>query len=340
MKKRHLKFITLLALMLSFNSASYAETTILRYSAWLPATYFMHKNALYKYFEDIEQVTEGRVKVEISAAPLGPAPRNFQLALSGIADITWGLHGYTPGTFPLSEMVELPFNSTNAVENSAAYWKVFKKYFEPAGMHKGVHTLTVHTQPPGQIFSSKQAITEASNFEGLKIRSTNSGVAESIALLGAVPLGIPVTEMRDALHKGIVDGVSLTDEALYSFNIDRLIKHKLEVPGGMYNASMFLVVNQNKWDQISAADQQAITSISGEVLARRMGQVWQDELNHAAAQLAADGIEKNVASGPLFEFIQSRLSKQDANWVKKANALNVDGQAALEMYHAESSRGQ
>ena len=158
MKKRHLKFITLLALMLSFNSASYAETTILRYSAWLPATYFMHKNALYKYFEDIEQVTEGRVKVEISAAPLGPAPR------------TWGLHGYTPGTFPLSEMVELPFNSTNAVENSAAYWKVFKKYFEPAGMHKGVHTLTVHTQPPGQIFSSKQAITEASNFEGLKIR--------------------------------------------------------------------------------------------------------------------------------------------------------------------------
>jgi len=299
----------------------------------------MHERALYKYFDDIEKVTEGRVKVEISAAPLGPAPRNFQLALQGIADITWGLHGFTPGTFPLSEMVELPFNSTNAADNSVAYWQVFKEYFEPAGMHQGVHTLTVHTQPPGQVFNSKHAITHDDDFNGLKIRSTNSAVSESLSLLGATPLGIPVTEMRDALHKGIVDGVTLSDDALYSFKIDKLIKNGLEVPGGLYNASMFLVVNQNKWNTIAQADRDAISAISGEVLARRMGQVWQDEYDRSAIQLADDGIEKNMASGSLLDFIKTRLAQQEVHWLQVASDKSVDGQAALNLYRTLSTQG-
>jgi TRAP-type C4-dicarboxylate transport system substrate-binding protein len=341
MKKINLKLISILVFLFSFNSIVYAEaTTVLRYSAWLPATYFMHERALYKYFEDIEKVTEGRVKVEISAAPLGPAPRNFQLAFNGIADVTWGLHGFTPGSFPLSEMVELPFNSTNVAENSAAYWRVFKKYFEPAGMHKGVHTLTVHTQPPGQVFNSKHAITKIKDFEGLKVRSTNSGVAKSLSLLGATPLGIPVTEMRDALHKRIVDGVTLSDDGLYSFNIDTLIKYGLEVPGGLYNASMFLVVNQKKWDGIAKADRETIMNISGETLARRMGQVWQDEYDRAVVQLAANGIEKNIASGSFLEAIKTRLSEQEKDWVEKANENGLDGQAALDEYRALSVIGQ
>ncbi|WP_193369674.1 TRAP transporter substrate-binding protein [Pelagibius marinus] len=310
----------------------HAQEVTLRYSEWLPPTYFMNERGLYPYFEEIERVTEGRVVVEKSAAPLGPPPRNYQLALDGIADITWGLHGYTPGTFPLSEMVELPFHSTDAEKNSVAYWRVFKEFLEPAGMHPGVHTLTVHTQPPGQLFNRVRPIGAPGDFQGLKIRSTNSGVANAIARLGATPVGIPVTEMREALEKGIVDGVSLTDEALFNFHIQEFVSYEMAVPGGLYNASMFLVVNEAKWNQISPEDREAIMSISGETLARKLGRVWQDEQD-AAVQKARDaGIDISVPEGELLDYLHEQLDSLETELVEKVDAKGVDGAAVLKAY--------
>lgn len=317
---------------------AFGADVVLRYSAWLPPTYFMHERALYKYFSDINKVTEGRVKVEISSAPLGPPPRNYKLAVDGVADITWGPHGFTPGTFPLSEMAELPFHSTDAETNSKAYWRVFKKYLEPAGMHPGVHTLTVHVHPPGQLFNSVRPIAAPDDFKGLKFRTTNTGISDAVKLLGATPVGMPVTQMRDALSKGIVDGVSLTDEALRNFKIVSLVKYELAVTGGLYNTSFFLVVNKAKWDSISPKDQKAIMEISGEALAGRMGKIWQAEQDQATAKVVAAGIKINKADGALLEFIKSRLVGQDDAWLKKAKAAGVDGKAALEMYRAANAK--
>ena len=90
---RLFRSLGLAALVAATTAPALAQEVVLRYSAWLPPTYFMHERGLYPYFEDIERLTEGRVRVEISAAPLGPAPRNYQLVMDGISDITWSLHG-------------------------------------------------------------------------------------------------------------------------------------------------------------------------------------------------------------------------------------------------------
>lgn len=316
---------------------SQAQEVVLRYTEWLPPTYFMNERGLYPYFAEIERVTEGRVKVEVSAAPLGPPPRNYQLAMDGVADLAWGLHGYTPGTFPLSELVELPFHSTNAEADSIAYWKVFSEYLEPAGMHPGVHTLTVHVQPPGHLFNNKHPIVGPDDFGGLKIRATNSGVSDSIALLGATPVGLPVTEMREAMEKGIVDGVSLTKEALFNFQISEFVKHELQIPGGLYNASMFLIVNEATWARISPADQAAISAISGEVLAAKLGRVWQDEQDAAVEKVKAAGIQISAPEGPLLEYFYDKLGGLDAAWIAKATAAGVDGEAAMNAYRAAAN---
>lgn len=322
----------LAALLAATAVPALAQEVVLRYSAWLPPTYFMHERGLYPYFADIERVTDGRVRVEISAAPLGPAPRNYQLVLDGISDITWSLHGYTPGTFPLSEMVELPFHSTDAASDSVAYWRVFSEVFEPAGMHPGMHTLTVHTHVPGQLFNNLRAIETPEDLQGLRIRSTNSSVATSLQRLGASPLGIPVPEMRQALERGIVDGVTLTDEALYNFQIANFIRHGLVTPGGLYNASFFVVVNEEKWAEISEADRAAIMEISGEALARRMGEVWQAEQDGATARVLADGIVLTPAEGPLLDHMHTALAGLEGEWLAQAAALGVDGAAALAAY--------
>ena len=317
-----------------FSAPAQSETVVLRYNNWVPPTYFMHAKGLFKYFDEIKKVTEGRVTVEPSANALGPVPRNFQLAVDGIADVGWGIHGYTPGAFPLSEMGELPFETKSAASNSVAYWRVYKKYFEPAQMHKGVHTLAVHVHPAGHIYTTKP-IEKMDDFKGLKLRSTSAAVGESFKRLGAAPLGAPVTETREMLSKGIIDGLGFTDEAIYNFKINNFIKNVLKVPGGLYATSFFLVVNQAKWNSISEKDREAIMAISGEKLARQLGQVWDDEDAGATDRVVKDGIKVTELKGDFLEQFKDRLKGFDQDWVEKANKAGVDGKAALEMFRKE-----
>ena len=78
-----------------------AETLTLRFSQWIPAAHFSQKNGLHVLFKEMEKVTEGRVKVVISAKALGPPPRQMQIAVDGVTDLAWGVHGYQPGVYPL-----------------------------------------------------------------------------------------------------------------------------------------------------------------------------------------------------------------------------------------------
>jgi len=307
----------------------------LRYGEWLPPTYFMNQKFFGGWFEDVKKVTEGRVTIQPTAAPLGPPPRNYQLAVDGVADVIWIVHGFTPGTFPLSGMVELPFLTKSAEANSVAYWRVYKKHFEPASMHKGVHTLAIHVHPPGHLYTTGKPIRSVDDLKGMKIRNANSTVADILKTFGVVPIGAPVTEVREILSRGIADGVTFTDEALYNFRISQFIKQSTKFPGGLYTASFAVVMNQKRWNSLQKADQDAIMKISGEAMARRMGRVWQDEEDGAAGRLPKDGIHSEQASGAFLAEVRDRLKEREAMWIAEARKHGVDGKAALEMYQRE-----
>ena len=66
--------------------------------------------------------------------------------------------------------------------------------FEPAGMHKEVHTLTLFLHVPGQIYNNKREIRTLEDIKGLKIRIPNFVTSDAIQRLGGVPVAAPVTK--------------------------------------------------------------------------------------------------------------------------------------------------
>ena len=63
-------------------------------------------------------------------------------------------------------------------------------------------------------------------------------------------------------------------ESISFFKLDRIIKQGFIFEGGLYNVSMFVVMNKKKWDKLSTQDQEAISSVSGETLAKLAGIAW------------------------------------------------------------------
>ena len=240
-----------------------ADGPNLRFSQWMPPGHWSQRELMWVWFKEVATATDGRVVIQPSAKGLGAPPRQYQLTVDGITDVGYQVHGYTPGTFPLSEMSELPFITKSSEANSVAYWRVFKKIFEPASMHKDVHTLSLFVHVPGQVYNNKREINSLADFKGLKLRIPNYITAEAIKRLGGVPILAPVTKLRDGLSKRVFDGTCFTDEAVYAFKIGKFVKHATHIPGGLYNLSLTLVMNQAVWNKISAKDQATIDAMAG-----------------------------------------------------------------------------
>lgn len=326
------KLILGAALTLGSGACLAADVT-LRYNQWFPSQHWSQKDGLYKYFEEIEKVTEGRVKVRPSAKPLAPPTKNYQAVLSGIADIAWGPHGYTPGAFLLTEMVEFPFLTYDAGISSKAYWRTYKKFFEPTGMQDGVITLAMHVTSGGNIHMRTEDISTPDDFYGKKMRVQTSVLGNALQSLGAVPISGSLSELREFLSRGIIDGTMLSDELLYGFKVNKYVNKVTQIPGGIYTNSAFIIMNKQKWEGISLKDRTAIMEISGEKLSVKMGRLWHENDIDARAKLIESlGDDYQVASESLIKAIDASFEEGRTRWFEKAKEQGVNGEQALDYY--------
>jgi TRAP-type C4-dicarboxylate transport system substrate-binding protein len=299
--------------------------TVLRMSNWVPPSHLLTREVLGPWMEDVARVTEGRVRIEALKAPLGKPPAHFDIARDGIADITIGVHGYTPGRFVLTQVAELPFLSDSAEKLSVAYWRIHEAYLAAANEHDGVQLLGLWTHGPGHIFNSRKEILRVEDLSGMKFRVGGGLVSEISTALDSVSISAPATKSYELLSNGVADGIYFPTESVVFFNLSELMRHATLVPGGLYNASFFLIANQGRWDKIAPADQAAIMAVSGEVLARRAGAAWDAADAAGLGDLTAAGVRISVADTPMLQALTKRLAFAEHGWVARAGERGVDG---------------
>ena len=316
---------------------SYAETT-LRMASWLPPQHPWVLDIMVPWIEKVKVATEGRVRIELLSAPIGPPPAHFNFAVKGIADITYGVHNYTTGRFSSTQIAELPFLSNSSEVLSVAWQRIYERELLHLDEHKGTHLLGVFTHGPGQLWFNKK-YESLDNIKGLKVR-IGGGIAQSSSkALGLVPLQAPVTKAYELLSGGVADGIQLPSESISFFKLDRIIKQGFIFDGGLYNVSMFLVMNKKKWNKLSQDDQKAINSVSGEALAKMAGKAWDKADDKGIDASLKNGIilkklsedEKIIVTQlltPIIENTLEKISKQkniDAKniYLKLLNEINL-----------------
>lgn len=312
-----------------------AQTTVLRVSNWLPPSHPIVKDMIVPWARQVDAATEGRVKVQVLTTALGSPQSHFDLAKDGVSDITYGVHGYTPGRFALAEMVELPFLSEKAEPLSVAYWRVFEKHLAKAQEHAGTKVLSVFTQGPGQIFNTRRPIRTIGDFEGLKVRIPNVSTNELAKALKMVPLQAPSSKSYELLSSGVADGIMFSKDSVPFFKLEKVLKYATLAPTGFYNASFFLVMNESAWNRLSERDRNAIMGVSGEAFARLAGRAWDAADAGALDQMRAAGMNVDPIAPSLIESIRQRLAPLEVAWLDKVRGGPVDAKAALDALRAE-----
>jgi TRAP-type C4-dicarboxylate transport system substrate-binding protein len=321
-------FVTLAAATALLAGGQASAQTVWRFSNWVPPTHPLTVEVFHVWAKKVEEATKGRVKIEFVSA-MGKPPAHFDLVKDGAADVGMSVNSYTANRFVLSEGVELPFLAPNAMSACIAYWETYEKYFEKADEFKGVHLAGIWVHGPGQIFTREKKISTLADLEHLKMRVPGGTVNEIAKRLDTVPVFAPASQAYDVLSKGVADGIFFPTESIYNFKLGPVIKQALEIPGGLYRNAMYIIINQAKWDALSADDKKAIDSVSGMVIAKLAGAMWDKADADGKAGLIKLGTTFSTASPAMMRNLHAKLDGMTNEWVAKADKKGVDGKAAL-----------
>lgn len=307
--------------------------TVLRFSNWVPPTHPISREVFEVWAKQVEEATGGSVKVQV-IPPLGAPPGHYDLVRNGTADVAFVVPSYTASRFVLTRGPEMPFYAADSTSASVAYWDIHEKQFARVGEAQGVKVLTVWVHGPGQVFTTNRKISSIDDFKGLKIRTAGGITDEVVKALGAEPFFAPAPQSYEVLSKGVADGIVFPLESIPGFKVERAIKHALIVPGGMYRVAHSVMMNEAKWNALTAEQKAAIEKVSGRALAELAGRVWDKYDEAAIGVMKAAGTEFTTASGPLLAEIRSRLGGLEAQWVQQARTKGVDGEAVMKEMRA------
>ncbi|MGB0629714.1 MAG: TRAP transporter substrate-binding protein [Alphaproteobacteria bacterium] len=220
------------------------------------------------------------------AGKLGKGPaKQFKRAVDGVADISFGLQGYTSKQFRATTLVELANVMTNAADGTKRLQAAYAKSEAVRNEYEKVHVLGIWTIDVPIIMTKNKAIKSVADLKGLKLRTPSQMSARSIRALGAVPVPMPITKLYNALARGTVDGVLVSPTVLHTFKIKEVTRYFASgIPFG--SSPMFIVMNKSSWNKLSPAHKDIINKTTGTQMGATGGNIYDTEHAKGMAFLA------------------------------------------------------
>ncbi len=302
-----------------------AQTVNLRLHHFNSPLSISHTKFLVPWTERLAEATNGALQIEVfPAMQLGGKPGDlYGQAKDGIVDMIWTIPGYTANRFALTEVFELPFVAKAASATAPAVQEFSQKHF--AKEYGDTHPILFHTHAPGQLHTKDKAVRQLEDMQGLQIRGPSRPIIEAIKAMGAVPVGMPVPAVTEAISRGVVDGAALPWTITRPIRLHEVTNFHTVLD---FYASVFaLVMNNRSWDGLPAELQQAINDASTVDFVRELGVLWDSDEQQGYDLAVAAGNEIIEVSEAERDRFRDACQPVTQAWIDNVNGMGLDGQA-------------
>jgi TRAP-type C4-dicarboxylate transport system substrate-binding protein len=314
-------------------SSRQGEVIKLRWSHGLPPMTVFHRAVFVPWAEELkERTTAIGMPVEVAffpAASLAKIIDQYDLLLKGGADIVsmWGPQHF-PGRMPLAEILNLPFLFPNSTAACLASLDLYEATPELREQYAEAKFLAYQPPAPYQFLSRTRHIKTLEDFKGLKVMARGGTDAETIKLLGGVPVTLQMPETYQALEKGIVDVGPLNWEGAAAFKWYEVTKYRTQLPRGLLASTLAISMNWDTWNSLPPEVQEIIDDMTGRVLTEKCG----SEMDKADAALFDERIkvyDEKVGNPELYmmpkDELQRWIEAVDTIYEKKIQDLEAKG---------------
>lgn len=311
MKLRH----TIAAAAIAVGTTTGVSAQELKFANFTPPFHTINASVIEKLNADLSAATGGALTVRgYHGGELGAGPaEQYVRVLQGVAEIGWGLPGYTSSQFGKTMIVELPGAIPLEKPGYEALWSA---YDEVAGEFPGTKPLALWTSEPNIFIMRDKVIRKPGDLAGLKVRVAGATAAEVLSTLGATPVQMPINQVYNALQTGLIDGVVTGYSTLKDFKLDE-VAFSYTVGANLGRISFYTVMSQAVYDGLDADKKAAIDAVAGIPLSRSAEEAW-----NVTAEAALDAARQDAANTVV------DLSEEEAQAFAEAVAAVVDNYVA------------
>lgn len=286
-----------------------------------------HKAFLVPWAERLAAATDGAVQIEVfPSMQLGGKPGDlYGQVKDGIVDMIWTLPGYTANRFTLTEVFELPFVGRDAVQTAPAVNAFAKKHMQDE--YSDTHPILFHTNAPGHLHTRSKPIRTIDDLKGLQIRGPSRPITAALEAMGAVPVGMPVPAVTEAISRGVVEGAALPWTIARPIRLHEVTNHHTLL--GFYISVFALVMNKQRWEGLPAELKQAIEDASTQDFVRELGVMWDEDEKPGYDLAVKAGHEIIDVSAEERARFEAACQPVIEDWVAKVDGMGLDGAGLL-----------
>lgn len=294
-----------------------------------PAVHPIAVNALEPYAAAVNEATGGVVTIEFQpGGALAAPPATFENTVAGGQDMGWALQGYHAGVFPVTEIVEQPFQFSSAMQATQTLWDLYDQYPELQGEYSDVQLLGLWTHDVGDLWTKDVQVQTMEDMQGLSMRFPTGIMGQVMEAMGATTVGLPAPEIFDSLSTGVIDGLSIAVSGLESFQLYPELAFGTKCD--CYVAAQYLVINLDSWNALTPDTQQVMLDL-GREHSLMAAEVYDQAYVAISEKAVAEGIE-------IYELPEDELTlwheigqQVTDDWIA---AREAEGVPAQEMYDA------
>ena len=253
------------------NSAPAAAAEI-KLAHFMSPKHPMDRFIMRPWSEEIAKLSGGSMTVRIyPGGALGKGPvAQFKRAVDGVADVTFGLPGFTSQLFPRTGMIELPGMARDAIDGANKLWNAIDLL---APEWKRVEVLALWVNESQVLMTRNKPIRKIADMKDLKFRVPSKAQGKSIRALGAVPVFMPINRVYNALNTGVIDGVLTGPSTIRSFKFSEVAKYYTTgLPLG--RSPFFLVMNKRSFSKLSKTHQDLVDKTTGRAMSIRASKFY------------------------------------------------------------------
>lgn len=289
-----------------------------------------HSKMLAPWVERIEKASGGRIKIEIypSMTLGGKPPQLPRQVRDGVVDMAWMVNAYAGGSFPRTEVFELPgVHQGSSAAVNLAMLEMYKDYLAPD--FKKLKPLFQHVHGGQAIHMATKNVRNVDDMKGLKIRIPSRTGAWVLEALGASPVKTSVGEIPVALSKGVVDGALIPFEIIPPLKIQQQTKYQIEGPGGkrLGTTSFQLAINLKRWNSLPADIQKIFTDNSGAAWHAEIGKIWDGAEAGGIGVAVKSGNEHIQLSQAEWGRFETAVAPVVDRWIDEMESKGIDGRA-------------
>jgi len=305
----------------------------INFSTWHPHDSIEVQTVWIPMLDALRERSGGRITYTLfDGEALGSGPEHYEIVADGRSDMGYATLTWTPGRFPLSDVLSLPA----AIQDKKTATDIGNAVRDRALRGEFPDVVVIELNPCiNSHLWTAEPIQSLEDVQDLRIRSPGGLQTRCIEAIGAEPIFMPLDSVREAMENGSIDGIVTCPPMVSSFGLSDVADHCTLVTFGCVGEGLFM--NRDAWER-TPEDLRAIIEEVCENPYRTTGGMTKETYDEIVADLNESGVVFTSLPPEEEARWHAAFSNVTREWVAELEARGLPARETVEIFNEECEK--